>query len=152
MGIRIIPFFIEIMETITATKVKEAYWGIWGKRTVIGPTCKAIKYSNIPLLEVKSIIDRCDRYRQIVFNEGRAECDLISLVLFSQICEIWLKEHPNDPPLPVGRASAVRLKGDKDSHTLVTFFCQDGIWLFDQRFKELWLASSPRDIIFLIEM
>jgi len=134
---------------ITAKEVKEQYKKIW---PFVTPTCKAVKYSYVPFIEIKAIIDSCDRYKKIVFNEGSAECDFISLVAFCQACEIWHELHPTAPPLPIGRASAFALKGEKDKHTLVTFFCQDGVYFFDQRFKEFWLANSEKDFVFLIEM
>ena len=134
---------------ISASKIKQEYKKLWKGFLIIPPTCKSPQYALVDSDEILALIHQCTRHKQ-QFKDNTDKCEIVSLLLWAEVVEKW--EQENSTPLPIGRASGLRFKGDLENHTLVTYYSRQGIYLYDRFRGGAWKANPDNDIVFLVEM
>ena len=138
------------MKTISAEQVRSQYKKMWP--FMLPVFCMDQTYVLEELNNIRSIIDKCRRYKKMQFRDQIVDCDDYALSLWAEFGEIWGNTPGYYLPCPLGRTSGFKFKGEIENHTLITFLSDSGIYFFEPQLSELWKASRDKDLIFLVQM
>lgn len=138
------------MKTISPKEISAQYKKMWPFMFPV--QCMDSVYLLEQAENIKAIIDKCLRYKKMQFRDQIVDCDDFALSLWAEFNETWGETPGYYLPCPFGRASGLRFNGENENHTLNTFLCDSGIYLFDPQLRNIWKADRNKDLIFLVQM
>ncbi len=135
---------------ISAEEIKAKYKKLWPFMMPV--QCMDQNYVLESFENIRSIIDKCERYKKLRFRDQIVDCDDFALSVWSEFVEHWGATPGYYLPCPIGRASGFKFNGEMQNHTLITFLVKEGIFFFEPQTNDLWQTNGKHDLIFMVQM
>jgi len=153
------------MPRITAKEVKRLY-GQAFPYLVSPPECKDRFYELYSVEVTKDLLlKRCQRHKQIKFENEIADCDDYVLQAYAEFKWYWSKtskdgsivEKDNfsrmyDYHTAVGMGFGIKFRGRMVKHSVMTVLATEGMYIYDAVSREMYVTNINQDILLHVSM